>query len=450
TPTRLIGDPLRLGQVINNIMGNALKFTKRGHVKLEVRELEDKAPWPVSHTDGQANARVNGNAAKDQAPQGSSGEPSELGHFAELAKLEFKVSDTGIGINQEQKAKLFKAFTQADSSFTRRYGGTGLGLSISRGLVEQMGGKIWAEGKPGEGSEFVFTAAFRLEMRSPYVRPRNEFKGVKVLAVEGYGPALEALTKNLTHLGFSVTGVGAAKEALDLLLGGGSFDVSIVDFGLGGLGLVREIQKLEGAKPKVILTSTEDVSKVAKEVKGLGVAKVLAKPVSALGLMNAVGEILGLGVMSKARRSIREESEKERSEIEKIKGAKILLAEDNELNQLVATKILKNAGFVVEVAANGREAVEKVKAKNYDLVLMDIQMPEMDGLTASEAIRNMPGFEELPIVAMTAHAMSGDKEASLAAGMNDHVTKPINVKDLFQALNRWIDPEKLNGKAKSA
>ncbi|MDR2388087.1 MAG: response regulator [Deltaproteobacteria bacterium] len=433
TPTRLIGDPLRLSQVINNIIGNALKFTKSGHVKLEVREIKSQAGLAL----------------------GQRSHPDGPGQSGDLVKLEFKVLDTGIGINQEQKARLFKAFTQADSSFTRRYGGTGLGLSISRGLVEQMGGQIWAEGIPGQGSEFVFTAKFKLENRTPYVSYPKEFEGLKILAVDHYPPALEVLAKNLSHLGFSVSQASGAQEALDLILAQNkeSFRAAIVDLdlpGLGGLGLAQEIKKIEGLKTEVILTINDDLSKMTKENAELGLARVLTKPVTALDLMRALGGILGLEEMPTIRRSDRAERNKELAVIEKIKGAKILLAEDNELNQLVATKILNNAGFIVEVAANGREAVEKVQAKNYDLVLMDIQMPEMDGLTASETIRRLPGFEDLPIVAMTAHAMSGDKEASLAAGMNDHVTKPINVKELFKALSRWIDPGKFNGQAKNA
>ncbi|MDR2367779.1 MAG: response regulator [Deltaproteobacteria bacterium] len=421
TPTRLIGDPLRLGQVINNLMGNAIKFTAKGSVELAVR------------------------------PVPGDGDPTRVG-------LEFSVIDTGIGIEEEQRGKLFQAFTQADSSFTRRYGGTGLGLSISRGLVEQMGGRIWAEGEHGKGSRFAFTATFGLESGETYgatEAARAPFKGLRVLAVDDYEPALRALSKDLRDLGIEVTEATDAQEALALVKGplGESLTAAIVDAdmpGLGGFGLASEIAKMPGPKPRVILTAAQDAAKLRARAKKPGGALVLAKPVTVRGLIGSLGEALGLKAAPKGTGDGREAGAKELAGLEKIKGARILLVEDNEVNQLVATRILNKAGFSVQVAGNGLEAVEMVKGRDFDLVLMDIQMPKMDGLTASRAIREVPELAGLPIVAMTAHAMSGDREASLAAGMNDHVTKPINVKELFGALGRWIDPQKIPREAKSA
>ncbi|MDR0622135.1 MAG: response regulator [Deltaproteobacteria bacterium] len=473
TPNRLTGDPLRLGQIINNLIGNAIKFTSRGCVKLEVGpategEAEETLGSVVRANRGMVPRGGSGEALGDgpgetgentgEAPGGKAKMPvllADKGDAGERVCLRFTVVDTGIGINSEQGAKLFQAFTQADSSFTRRYGGTGLGLSISRGLAEQMGGKIWAEGVPGKGSRFAFTATFGRVGRKTYSAARPEFNGRKVLAVDGYEPALEVLIKNLNDLGFAASGVGGIEEALRVVAGpkGQGLEVVVIAEADGqevGLGLAEEIGKLPAPRPAVVLVTASDVSKAREAAGRLGVAKVMAKPVSPRGLAEALGVALELPPATDRKGQATAKSKKGFAEIDKIKGAKILLAEDNEVNQLVATRLLNNAGFRVEVASNGLEAVGMVKENEYDLVLMDIQMPEMDGLTASRAIRKLPGMEGLPIVAMTAHAMSGDKEVSLAAGMNDHVTKPINVKELLVALNRWIDPAKIRGEAKSA
>jgi CheY-like chemotaxis protein len=233
-------------------------------------------------------------------------------------------------------------------------------------------------------------------------------------------------------------------EALELLTGPGRevWDLMVVDLYLpdgSGLRLAEAVGLMEGLKPDVILTANEDLSRLAARVGELEVSRVLSKPLFPRSLAEAAGLALGLGDWPDMRAAWSGEDKKGEEVMSEVRGARILLAEDNEINQLVVTKLLKKVGVEVEIVGNGRLAVERVKEIDYDLVLMDIQMPEMDGLTASRTIRRLPGYEDEPvIVAMTAHAMSGDREQSLAVGMNDHITKPINLAELFGALSRWI------------
>jgi signal transduction histidine kinase/CheY-like chemotaxis protein len=422
TPTSLEGDPLRLGQILNNLMSNAVKFTERGRVTLSIDTLQE------SH--GQAI-------------------------------LKFRIEDTGIGLSEEQIRKLFTAFNQADSSVTRRFGGTGLGLAISKRLVEMMGGNIWCEGEPGRGSTFFFTAMFGItDQRRRYASFQEDLKSLTCLAVDDYEPALTAIRDELRSLGLKVVTASSGPEALGLVegaLGGGQADgagkaaggarkppmpdVVILDWQMpdwDGLETARRIREAvpEKMRPAMIIATSHDREDIATEAREAGIRVIIPKPVVASSLVSAIGESLSLArratVKAKRRASM------DASQVAHLKGSLILLAEDNEVNQLVAMKLLKNAGFEVDIASNGREAFDKVQSRDYALVLMDIQMPEMDGLTATRAIRALPGYESLPIVAMTAHAMSGDRDLSIAAGMNDHITKPINLDALFAALNKWI------------
>jgi CheY-like chemotaxis protein len=412
--TALVGDPVRLSQVLNNLMGNAMKFTSEGGVELVVERVDEPA--------------------------------------AGAQRLRFLVKDTGIGLSQEQIDNLFTAFNQADSSFTRRYGGTGLGLAISKRMVEMMDGKIWVEGELGKGSTFGFTALFGLgESPAVYLSPQESLKGVRALAADDYPAALSAMARNLENLGLEATSAGSGGEALALMRSaaeaGKPFKLAVVDRLSGELdapALALAVKEMdEGERPTLILTAMEG-DPVVGSAQELGFQAVVYKPVTPAGLMVALGEALRVSTPVKGRRR-RAAPAGEAASVAHLKGSRILLAEDNEVNQLVACRLLKNAGLAVDVANNGREAVDMVQAKSYDLVLMDIQMPVMDGLAATKAIRSLPGQMELPIVAMTAHAMSGDREQSLAVGMNDHITKPINLAELFGALNRWI--AKIDGAA---
>jgi CheY-like chemotaxis protein/two-component sensor histidine kinase len=270
TPDHLVGDPVRLGQVINNLLSNAIKFTAKGEILTSIRAVEQ---------------------------------------CAESVKLLVTVKDSGIGLTQEQISHLFTAFTQADTSTTRKYGGTGLGLAISKRLTEMMDGEIWCDSEPGQGSTFSFTARFKLADQT--------------------------------------------------------------------------------SQPEIISDEASSETELVKSIL----------------------------------------------------GAAILLVEDNEINQMVASELLQNAGFKVSIANNGREALEIIQKEKFDLVFMDIQMPEMDGLSATREIRKIERLKSIPIIAMTANAMSGDREESLMAGMNDHVNKPIDVTACFKTMLKWIPPK---------
>jgi CheY-like chemotaxis protein len=356
--------------------------------------------------------------------------------------LRFSVIDTGIGLTKEQASGLFKAFTQADTSITRKYGGTGLGLTISKRLAEMMGGLIWVQSEPGSGSTFNFTARFKVseEPKDEEGRQAVSFKDLKVLAVDDNITALELLKDSLSKLGVkSIVTVSSGEEAVVYLKNSEPKpELIIVDWkmpGLDGIQTIRRMNDESGLNKStiVIMITAYNRDEILGAAKGLGVRKVLNKPLTESAVHDCLMDLFARPKRRAARAKTSNEA------IKSIQGASILLVEDNEVNQLVASKILGNAGFKVTIASDGSKAVDIVQKESFDLVLMDIQMPVMDGLSATRAIREM-GFAELPIVAMTAHAMSSDREVSLQAGMNDHVNKPINVTELFQALAKWIPP----------
>ncbi|MDR0881918.1 MAG: PAS domain-containing protein [Candidatus Adiutrix sp.] len=413
-PNALVGDPVRLSQILNNLISNAIKFTARGSVALRVALLEN------------AGATV---------------------------LLRFTVTDSGIGLSPEQRDKLFSAFTQADASTTRKYGGTGLGLAISKRLAEMMGGRIWCESRPGQGSTFGFTARFKLGQaeegaEEALTASLNILAGLTALVVDDSPLALEILERGLSALGLKVQTASSGEAALNLLAGAEAerrFDLVMVDWqmpGLDGLETIRRLNELVGPErlPVVLMVTAYDKEAVADKSRAVGIKNVLTKPISPSTLFEALMEVFG--PRRRKKTAARAGPGGDGELVKAIRGARILLTEDNEVNQLVASRILKNAGFEVTIANNGREALELVQSQSFDLVLMDIQMPEMDGLTAAVRIRALDKFKDLPIVAMTAHAMSGDKELSLKAGMNDHVNKPINITELFQALLKWIPPRR--------
>ncbi|MDR0356726.1 MAG: response regulator [Deltaproteobacteria bacterium] len=409
-PVHLVGDPVRLGQIINNLLSNALKFTEKGDIAVSVllREI--------------------------------------LGTHAHL---QFSVKDSGIGMSPEQRSQLFRAFTQADASITRRYGGTGLGLTISKRLAEMMGGSIWCESRLGEGSSFIFTVV--LEIGQPPKEDKVEtdvsFKGLKALVIDDNQTALEIIKVALAQEEMEVSAFSSGQAAFEHLKSSSeAYDLCLIDWkmpdmdGLETIRLINDSQVMN-KKTVIVMVTAYDRDEVLSSAREVGAVKVLTKPFSNNLLHEVLLELFGKKASPKpTSRKRKNSAEAEREMVKGIQGSKILLVEDNDVNQLVASKILSNAGFVVSIAANGQKAVDMVSENDYSLVLMDVQMPVMDGLSATRIIREM-GHADLPIVAMTAHAMSNDRQLSLDAGMNDHISKPINVNELLQTLVKWI-PEK--------
>jgi PAS domain S-box-containing protein len=406
-PRFLIGDPLRLGQVLINLTDNALKFTENGEIVVSTELIE---------TEG------------------------------EQAVLEFSVRDTGIGITREQIQNLFQAFSQADSSTTREYGGTGLGLAISYNLVNMMGGRIKVESEPGQGSSFNFMAAFGLgrtrEERAP--EPIPDLRGMRVLVVDDNPTARDIEQNILESLGFLVTQAASGEEGLKELEKAdpdAPFDLVVIDLlmpGLDGLETSKRIKTHSGLSriPAIVMVTSQGHDEVRQRADSAELNGFLVKPFSPSALFNGIMKALGRDT-SGAFRAARH---KPIPDVTPILGARILLVEDNEINQQVAREVLEDAGLVVSMANDGRKAVRMIMEKRFEAVLMDIQMPVLDGYDATREIRGSGRFQDLPIIAMTAHAMAGDRETSLKAGMNDHVTKPIDPNQLFSTLLKWIKP----------
>ncbi len=408
-PNELRGDPLRLGQILINLTNNALKFTQAGEIVIQARCVE-----------------------KDDTG----------------VRLEFSVADTGIGISQEQLGKVFSTFHQADPSITRNYGGTGLGLSISKGLVEAMGGRIWADSTPGEGSTFRFQAPFGLagegSEKSLLLPP--EISSARALVVDDNETARWIISEMLERFSFRVTQSCSGEEALTLLAQaesqGDPFRLVLMDWrmpGLDGLTTSQTIRSDEQlGETKIIIMTAYGREKQAEKAEAIGVDAFLFKPIKESLLFDTIMDVYGApGPRATPRRSYELQ---DASRAERLGGRKVLLAEDNAINQQVAVGLLEGAGLLVEVAGNGEEAVRMAKQSTFDVVLMDLQMPVMDGLEATREIRRTPGLEDLPIIALTAHAISGQRQTCLNAGMNDFVSKPIETTELFSALQRWIEP----------
>ncbi|MBW2465709.1 MAG: response regulator, partial [Deltaproteobacteria bacterium] len=416
-PLGLRGDSLRLEQVLINLVNNAVKFTEKGEI-LVATELIKVEP--------------------------------------ELVRLRFCVRDTGIGMTREQVSSLFQPFSQADSSTTRKYGGSGLGLTISKKLVEMMHGEITVDSEPGVGSTFNFTADFgraaREVRQKTYQLPPNHH-GTRVLVVDDSKTMQHVLAKMLEQLSYKVSVAGSGEEALEMTkkaaAAGNPFKLVFMDWkmpGLNGIETARIIKNKTSLSeiPAIIIISAYGRHGIWKQAEKIVLEGYLAKPVTSSTLFDAIMSAFGLKEEKQAL-----EQDFLPSDIEQIKDTHVLLAEDNEINQQVAVELLEKAGIIVDVVDNGVKALAAVQKKNYDLVLMDIQMPEMDGLKATGKIREMEEqghkkgqmSRKLPIVAMTAHAMSGDREKSLGAGMNDHITKPIDPAELYATLIKWIRPE---------
>ena len=407
TPKALIGDPLRLNQILTNLATNAIKFTEKGEVIISVSVRRKTDTETV---------------------------------------LLFSVKDTGIGLTKEQKGKLFAAFTQADNSITRRYGGTGLGLALSKKLVTLMNGHIWCQSQHSQGSTFYFTSAF--EQSSLPIREGrwpNTLTDLRVLIVDDCTAALEIMSKLLTSLGYKfITTAQSGQDALDQILRTSDsypYDLVLMDWkmpAMNGIETAHKIHERLGSSslPVIIMATAYDENELFKYIEEEKIAGILIKPMTQSSLLDAITQAFSDKIPLNAPYPELKKT------INTIKGAeqtRILIVEDNELNQMLAKELLQRAHFQTQVANNGKEALDMLDTQEFDLVLMDIQMPEMDGITATKEIRKQARFKDLPIIAMTAHTMAGDREKSLDAGMNDHVSKPINPAHLFNTIAEWCD-----------
>ncbi len=408
-PLALVGDPLRLGQILVNLSNNAVKFTSSGEIIIHIG------------LDRLTNEEV---------------------------RIHFSVKDTGIGMTKEEIDALFQPFTQADTSTTRKYGGTGLGLTICKRLVEMMSGSLRVESEPGKGSTFHFTARFARQNsdRRRFRLPSRKYVGLRVLVADDNQASREILTYALESFSFKVTPVASGMEALGELerTKDNPYDMVFLDWKMpemDGIKTAREINKLSYLEkiPKIIMVTAYGREEVLQAASEAELDSVLIKPVSLSMMFETILAVVGEKVSCKTLFS--PQGEMNISGIETLRGVRILVVEDNNINRQVALELLESAGLRVEVALNGLEAVEIVRKEHFNAVLMDIQMPEMDGYEATRVIREDPCNKDLPILAMTANVMTGEMEKCLAAGMNDHIGKPIDPAILYKALVKWIKPE---------
>lgn len=408
-PTALAGDPLRLGQVLLNLGNNAVKFTPKGEVVIAVRVVEESEKEVTLH---------------------------------------FTVRDTGIGITQEQVGKLFQQFSQADTSITRRYGGAGLGLAISKKLTEMMGGRIWVESIPNVGSAFHFTVHFTKQAQTPqWISERKKAAPLHTLVVDDNASARAIFFEMMTGFGFTVDLADSAESAFQRLEQQNQnrpYDLAILDWDLPGMTGIDVARAMQASGtiihvPKVILVSAYSKANLLQEAKEVEIIKeVLIKPVMPSTMFDTI-MVVQQGKVRKDSRLMLQRDELEQSTA-RLKKAKVLIVEDNDLNQDVAAGLLARYGIDFRIAENGKVALEMLKKEHFDGVLMDCQMPVMDGYTATRKIREDKRLKDLPVIAMTANVMIGDREKSIQSGMNDHIGKPIRVEELLLAMDKWIKP----------
>ncbi len=408
-PPNLIGDPLRLGQILINLVNNAVKFTDRGEVLVTVA-LEEQ--------------------------------------LTDRVKVKFSVRDSGIGMTPEQSARLFQAFAQADTSTTRKYGGTGLGLSISKRLVEMMEGTIWAESQPGVGSTFHFTALFGIGSEEKPKRFIPDLAGIRALVVDDNEQAREILTEALRVFALRADSVSSGEDAVREIAAADSQDpyrLVLMDWhmtGMDGLEASRIIKRDDRLQhvPKIVMVTAFGREDIRAQAEQIGIDSYLLKPVNQSLLYDTLVDLFGVAGLETHRSRAQKSDAPEHDAT----GIRVLLVEDNEMNQQVATELLESAGAIVTIANHGGEAVKVLTEGDqdppFDVVFMDLQMPEMDGFTATKLLRSDKRLQKFPIIAMTAHALVEERQRCLDAGMNDHVSKPIDPDNLFATLLRWTKP----------
>ncbi|WP_457336412.1 response regulator [Rhizobacter sp. P5_C2] len=404
-PQRLLGDSLRLTQVLNNLVGNAIKFTSRGEIVVSAALL-----------------------SRDESG----------------VELRFGVRDTGIGLTPEQAGQLFQVFSQAERSTARRYGGTGLGLAICKRLVELMGGTIEVRSTPGEGSLFTFNARFGLAREAAERIDLHAIRGMRTLVLDNQPTARVVLQQVLQSWRFQVGSAAFAADALHKLKraeGQSPYELLLLDWRSADLEFVHQARRLmaERGAPElaiVAMATPHTLERVSEALGGLPLTGVLSKPVTPSRLFDTVVR-LQRGDQAPSTPAV-SRTAGYAEQLKPLRGARVLLVEDNLVNQQVALAFLALGELEVTVANNGLEAVEWVRKAPFDLVLMDMQMPEMDGPQATRVIRQLPQGAELPIIAMTAAAMDEDRQECFAAGMNAHVSKPIDPQDLVAALLEWV------------
>jgi two-component system, sensor histidine kinase and response regulator len=410
-PPSLIGDPLRLGQILINLTNNAIKFTEEGEIVIVTELLE-----------------------RDD-------------HFV---RIQFTVRDTGIGMTPEQKSGLFKSFSQADSSITRKYGGTGLGLTISKKLVEMMDGDIRVESEAGVGSKFICDVRLGISdnVMEKTLVPAVDLRGMRVLAVDDNESARNVISDYLTSFTFKVTKAVDGKDAIiqvqEADMARDPFELIVMDYmmpEIDGITAAATIRNELGLtkKPMVIMATAYGEENVVKRAASEAqVDGFLVKPINQGLLFETIMETFGHANGADKKDGMHYAGGRDFSTV--LSGARVLLVEDNDINQQVARELLEQANITVLLAENGLKAVEIVSSEALDGVLMDLQMPVMDGLTATRKIREIPEYADLPILAMTANAMSGDRDLCLEAGMQDHIAKPIDPGNMFSTMSHWIKP----------
>ncbi len=412
-PHSLQGDPLRLGQILINLINNAIKFTEEGEVLLNIELLEKNM---------------------------------------DVIKLKFTVKDTGIGMTKEQYSKLFKAFSQADTSTTRKYGGTGLGLAICRSLVKMMKGRIWVESEVGKGSEFMFTLSFQ-ESEIETIDTNSvlkKLKNMKALVVDDNHTSRDILVEILAAYGISADEADSGVSALELIDNPDPkhYDIIFMDGDMpkmDGIETSYQIRNLTGlpVQPKIIIISAHSLEDTQQAASDLSIEDFLIKPVFPNHINDAFANAFGEHVYTENKPSII--SELENLVREKLYDTNILLVEDNEINQLVVVELLTSLGLNVSTAENGIEAIQILESNSddhpFDLILMDLQMPKMDGYETTQRLRHMDGdSQNVPIIAMSADAVEGVEKKVLEVGMNDYLTKPIILDQLFKTLLKWVHP----------